>query len=128
MPIAPVLLSKFRANSNPLMTAYICKALGRLCDGQKEIAELVLNANISSYLLFLYWNAVDNERTHHKNDVDDVLFEDIFGLLGLLAFYERPQSHTLLAPLPTYSVTAPFSLTAVNEAERRRPASLWQRR
>ena len=120
LPIAPVLLSKFRANSNPLMTAYICKALGRLCDGQKEIAELVLNANISSYLLFLYWNAVDNERTHHKNDVDDVLFEDIFGLLGLLAFYERPQSQKLLAPLPTFPASAPFSLTSPNEAEEKK--------
>ena len=120
LPIAPVLLAKFRANSNPLMTAYICKALGRLCDGQKDIAELVLNANISSYLLFLYWNAVDNERTKHRSDAEsDVLFEDIFGLLGLLAFYERPSSQKLLAPLPTFPASTPFSMSSVNESEQK---------
>ena len=109
MPIVSVLLNKFVANGNTLLTAYICKALGRLCDGQREIAEMVLNAGISSYLLFLYWQAVDNERERSsKTDVDDVLFEDIFGLLGLLAYYERPQSLKLLAPLPTYPASAPF--------------------
>ena len=109
MPIVNVLLNKFVANGNTLLTAYICKALGRLCDGQREIAEMVLNAGISSYLLFLYWQAVDNERERSsKSDVDDVLFEDIFGLLGLLAYYERPQSLKLLAPLPTFPPSAPF--------------------
>ena len=109
MPIVNVLLNKFVANGNTLLTAYICKALGRLCDGQREIAEMVLNAGISSYLLFLYWQAVDNERERSsKSDVDDVLFEDIFGLLGLLAYYERPQSLKLLAPLPTHPTTTLF--------------------
>ena len=109
MPIVSVLLNKFVANGNTLLTAYICKALGRLCDGQREIAEMVLNAGISSYLLFLYWQAVDNERERSsKNDVDDVLFEDIFGLLGLLAYYERPQSLKLLSPLPTYPSSTLF--------------------
>ena len=133
-PIAPVLLSKFRQHSNPLMTAYICKALGRLCDGQKEIAELVLAANISAYLLFLYWNAVDVERSkhsssatiaqqHHNADVDDApLFEDIFGLLGLLAFYERPHQQKLLAPLPTYTAATPFSLTSPSPSEKEQKA------
>ena len=123
-PIVPVLLSKFRSNSNPLLTAYICKALGRLCDGQKEIAESVLAANVSSYLLFLYWNAVDSERRRQqRQDVDDVLFEDIFGLLGLLAFYEKPQAQRLLAPLPTFPASAPFSLTPPDKEKKGKESS-----
>ena len=65
-PIVPVLLSRFKQCSNTLVVAYICTALGRLCDGQPTVAVEIMKFNIASYLLFLYYSAVERVKKKEK--------------------------------------------------------------
>jgi len=67
--MVPVLLARFKHCAHTLVVAYICTALGRLCDGQPAVAVAIMRFNIASYLLFLYYSAVERVPRQHRECV-----------------------------------------------------------
>jgi hypothetical protein len=114
-PMVPILLARFKHCSNSLVVAYICTALGRLCDGQPFVAESILNFNIASYLLFLYYSAVERVRRKEKVKKDLVQVEDVYGLLGLLVFHDQNDVSVLLAAPKVHQQT-PFAWSIKQKA------------